>query len=629
MFVIGTAGHVDHGKSTLVYALTGMDPDRLAEEKLRGMTIDLGFAWLSLPSGRDISIVDVPGHERFVKNMLAGVGGIDAVLLVVAADEGVMPQTREHLAIVDLLAIGNGVVALTKRDLVDDDWYELVQEDVRRELTGTVLGGAPIVPVSSTVGGGLEALKSALDTALDGVTAREPAAALRLPVDRVFSLSGHGTVVTGTLMDGTIRVGDEVEVLPEGLRTRVRSLQTHRRRVVAATAGSRVAANLVGLDVEQLKRGDVLGAPGSLHPTTTMEVTLRLLASADKPLRSGDELMLYVGAAEIPSTVRLLDGASVAPGQTTLVQLRLSDATVARRGDRFIVRRPSPAETVGGGEILDPRARRGRRGRHSSAAEDARDEQGHVLDVLASRRLWSIADLANRLQQPEPLMKAPLAALKARGLAIVETDFAATSERWQGLESTVAGVLSTFHVSHPLRPGMPKEELRERLGVAPTLWPSVLRDLAGGGVLAEEGAQARLPSFQARLSPAQAQRVQDVLLALTAGGSSPPALSELIGEQAGDAALLSYMVERGDLVRLNEHIAFPRETYRSIVERLIAELQRGPMTVAQARDLLGVSRRYALALLEHLDARRVTRRNGDERTLLRLPDWLTPARPAS
>ena len=620
MFVVGTAGHVDHGKSTLVHALTGMDPDRLVEEKVRGMTIDLGFAWLPLGDGREVSIVDVPGHERFVKNMLAGVGGIDVALLVIAADEGVMPQTREHLAIVDLLGIPRGLVVLTKRDLVEDDWLELVSDEVRQELAGTVLANAPLVPVSATTGQGLPELKAHLATLLDRAQVRPSAGPPRLPIDRVFTLSGHGTVVTGTLVDGTLRAGDEVEILPAGLRTRVRSLQTHRQRVAEAAAGSRVAANLVGLTVEQVQRGDVLCGPDWLHPTTAIDVSLRLLPAAGKPLRAADDVLLYVGAAEVPAMVRPLNAIALEPGQTGPVHLRLSHPTVVQRGDRFIIRRPSPAETIGGGEVLDAHARRGRRGRGDVVLDEELEGPALLAEVLRTRRLWVITDLAARVQRPLEQTAADLRALEVDGRAVVLRGVTAGTAEWQGLESAVRDALAAYHAAQPLRAGMPREELRERLGIGPALWPPVADRLIERGVMAEHAALAHRPDFRPRLSATQEQRTQAIINALVAGAYSPPSLSDVTTDT--DAPLLAYLIEQGALVRLNEQLAYPAATYRAMVARVVEALGAGPVTVASVRDMLGVSRRYALALLEHLDMQRVTRRSGDERTLLRRPDWL-------
>ena len=356
MFVIGTAGHVDHGKSTLVYALTGIDPDRLAEEKARQMTIDLGFAWLRLPGLPDeVGVVDVPGHRDFIENMLAGVGGIDLALFVVAADEGVMPQTREHLAILDLLQIQGGVTALTKVDLVDDpEWLELVTLELTEAFEGTVLAHAPIIPVSAHTGQGLDQLKATLADRLQLCQARPDQGRPRLPIDRVFSLSGFGTVVTGTLMGGQLRLGDEVEIQPSGLTSRIRGLQTHKTRLNLAQPGSRVAVNLGGVDRGQVKRGDVVARPGVVRPTLLLDVVYRHLAAADAPLKHQAEVKLFVGSAETLARTRILRAQQINPGEEGWLQLALSQPIAAMRGDRFILRRPSPGATLGGGRVLDP-----------------------------------------------------------------------------------------------------------------------------------------------------------------------------------------------------------------------------------------------------------------------------------
>ncbi|HZR40077.1 MAG TPA: selenocysteine-specific translation elongation factor, partial [Ktedonobacteraceae bacterium] len=382
MSCIGTAGHVDHGKSTLVTALTGIDPDRLAEEKERGMTIDLGFAWLNLPSGREVSIVDVPGHESFIKNMLAGVGGIDAALLVVAADEGVMPQTREHLAILDLLRVPRGVVALTKSDLVDEEWLELVREEVSELLQPTTLAGATIIPVSAYTKQGLPALLSELDRILDESEDRQNIARPRLPIDRVFTLTGFGTIVTGTLLDGTFRVGQEVEVLPQGLKTRVRGLQTHKQQIDAAQPGSRVAINLANVARTDLERGNVVALPGQLRPTQLIDARIHLLSDAPRPLSHNMLVDFYTGSQELPARVRLLDVEELRPGASAWAQLRLSHAAVVARRDRFILRIPSPSATIGGGEIVDVQPRYHRRFQPQIIAALERLSQGSPEELV-------------------------------------------------------------------------------------------------------------------------------------------------------------------------------------------------------------------------------------------------------
>jgi selenocysteine-specific elongation factor len=390
--VIGTAGHVDHGKSSLVEALSGMNPDRLAEEQARQMTIDLGFAWLTLPNGEEIGIVDVPGHRDFIENMLAGVGGIDAVLFVVAADEGVMPQTREHLAIVDLLQIDHGVVALNKIDLVDEDWLELVESEVREALLTTRLAAAPLVRVSAKTGEGLDALRLALQNQLVNLPQRINSGRPRLPIDRVFTLSGFGTIVTGTLLDGNLEVGNECEILPKGIKTRIRSLQTHKKKEVLASPGSRTAANLAGVSVDQIRRGDVLVKTGTFQPAQRLDVRFRLLPDVSSPLKHNLEIKFFHYTSEVIGRVRVLGVEELKPGEEGWLQIELQHPIVAVRGDRFILRRPSPAETLGGGEILDPFPLR----RYKRFGEEWRErlvalslgDPGEVILRLFQRHEW-------------------------------------------------------------------------------------------------------------------------------------------------------------------------------------------------------------------------------------------------
>ncbi len=400
MSCIGTAGHIDHGKSTLVKVLTGIDPDRLAEEKERGMTIDLGFAWLTLPNGREVSIVDVPGHEGFIKNMLAGVGGIDAALLVIAADESVMPQTREHLAILDLLRVRRGVVALTKADLVDEEWLELVREEVGKLLAPTTLAGAPIIPVSAVTKQGIPELLAELERMLDETQERQNTSSPRLPIDRVFSMTGFGTVVTGTLLDGTFQAGQEVEVLPQGMKTRIRNLQTHRHSVEAALPGNRTAINLAGISRSDIARGNVVALPGQLRSTMLIDAHLQLLADAHYPLDHNALVDFFSGAQEIPARVRLLDADQLQPGKSAWVQLRLSRSAVLSRRDRFILRIPSPSTTIGGGEVVEVHPRFHKRFQQSVLDQLTTLELGApdelVLAALDRRAMKSGAAQAER-----------------------------------------------------------------------------------------------------------------------------------------------------------------------------------------------------------------------------------------
>ncbi|HEX8969848.1 MAG TPA: selenocysteine-specific translation elongation factor [Chloroflexota bacterium] len=630
MRVIGTAGHVDHGKSTLIRALTGIDPDRLQEEKERGMTIDLGFAWLRLPNGIEVSIVDVPGHERFIHNMLAGVGGIDIALLVVAADEGVMPQTREHVAILDLLGISSGVVALTKRDLVDDEWLDLVQADVEEFLSTTSLRNAPIVPCSATTRDGLDALLEVIQKLLERERTRPNTGRPRLPIDRVFTVAGFGTVVTGTLIDGELHLGQELEVQPGSLRTRVRGLQSHRKKLETVPAGTRTAVNLGGLAVEDLRRGQVLAAPGSFKPTRAIDARLRLIRDAH-PVRHNTQVSFFSGAAESLGKLSLLDRDELRPGEEAWVQLRLQDEVALARGDLFVLRLPSPSMTIGGGSVVEPHARRHRR-RQASVLQQ--------LEVLAQGTPEDI--LLERLRSREPtdveglIQRTGLAATEARAavVSLVETHqvlvldaangaaridgrtFVVSSAGWQRLTDQVQTMLAAYHRGYPLRRGLPKEELRTRLGAEPRLFVRELERLKADGLAAEDGPFVRLTSHAVTFSDPQQRQVAALLDVLREAGVSPPDRGDLETELRVSPEVVDALIAQGRLIEVAAGLVYDRETLSSIVERIRADIQQhGPRTVAQIRDLLDASRKYALALVNYTDEHKITRRVGDERVL--------------
>ena len=630
MRVIGTAGHVDHGKSTLIRALTGIDPDRLQEEKQRGMTIDLGFAWLKLSNGVEVSIVDVPGHERFIHNMLAGVGGIDIALLVVAADEGVMPQTREHVAILDLLGITNGVVALTKRDLVDDDWLDLVQADVEEFLSSTSLRGAPIVPCSATTRVGLDQLVEVIQNLLAKERTRANTGRPRLPVDRVFTVAGFGTVVTGTLIDGELHLGQDLEVQPGGLKTRVRGLQSHRKKLETVPAGTRTAVNLGGLAVEDLRRGQVLTAPGSLKPTRAVDAHLRLIRDAH-PVRHNAEVSFHTGAAETLGKLSLLDRDELQPGDEAWVQVRLQDEVALARGDLFVLRLPSPSMTIGGGSIVEPHARRHRR-RQSTVL--------HQLEVLAQGTPDEIVLERLRVREPTDVdslvQRTGLAAAEARaalGRLVAASEvllldhangsarldgraFVVSSAGWQRLSDQVAAILGNFHRGYPLRRGLPKEELRTRLGAEPRLFVRELETLKAQGVAAEDGPFVRLASHTVQFSAEQERQVGQLVTVLREAGVSPPDRAELETELGVSPELLDALIAQNRLVEVAAGLLYDHETLAGIVGRIREDIQQhGPRTVAQVRDLLDASRKYTLALVNYTDEHKITRRVGDLRTL--------------
>jgi selenocysteine-specific elongation factor len=607
-FVVGTAGHIDHGKSTLITALTGTDPDRLAEEKRRGMTIDLGFAHMTLPSGREIGVVDVPGHARFMRNMLAGAHGLDAVLLVVAADEGVMPQTREHLEIVDLLEVRRGLVVLTKVDLVDSDWLELVQGEVAATLKGTSLEGAPVIAVSAPSGIGLPELVAALDALLEKSEPRPDSGRPRLPIDRVFTMSGFGTVVTGTLVDGSIGVGDEMEVLPGGRTVRIRGLQRHNEKVGTVGPGNRVAANLIGVEKNELARGDVLARPHALQPTRRIDARLRVLASAPQALRHGAELLLHSGTTEVGSRLILLDSDEIAPGAHGWAQLYLDRPIAGAAGDRFVLRVPSPAMTVAGGSFVDVAPRK--HPRHDSAVREslARRAAGDVLQEELRKYPRGVA--VSALLKATIAPQAEVETLQARRLG----DWIFSDDAWRSIAARATQELEAYHVGFPLRPGMAREELRSRLGVPPASFASVVQGLVEDGRVIERNGSLAAPTHEVALGGSGP--AADLVRLLETQRFAPPSLSEAMQQTGANEELVRALAQRGDIVRVSDDVALSKEAYESaivMVKDLIAA--NGSITVAQLRDRMGASRRPVLALLEYLDAQRVTRRVGDARVL--------------
>ena len=623
MYVVGTAGHVDHGKSSLVRALTGIDPDRLQEEKRREMTIDLGFAWLTLPSGREVSIVDVPGHERFIKNMLAGVGGIDLALLVVAADESVMPQTREHLAILDLIEVTRGVVALTKADLVEEEWLQIAAEEVAETLEGSALEGVALVPVSAVTGQGLDALRAELDRLLEETRAPRDLGRPRLSVDRAFAMAGFGAVVTGTLLDGALAVGQEVELAPSGLRGRVRGLQTHQRRIDSAEPGSRVAVNLSGVSHTQVQRGEVLTLPGWLRSTRQVDVFLRSPRGAAHPLRHNAGVTFHTGASETTARVRLLEAPVLKPGEEGWAQVHLEEKLPLVKGDTFVVR--SPLGTLGGGRVVDPAPRRHRRGQPAVLRRLEALERGSpreaLLQALPPREPLDLRTLVERVGLPDEQVRRELAPLLKQGLVLavggktLEPGTALYSAAaWGRVADRAAQALREHHRDYPLRSGLPREELRSRLGLPAASFARVLAALAAQGVLVEEGALVRAPDHEVRLAPEQERVAAAYLRALEAQPYSPPT------DGRPDPELLAVLASQGKVVRVSADVVFAGDAYARMVERIVERLDEcGRVTVADVRDMFGASRKYALPLLEYLDQQRITRRVGDERVLVKRP----------
>ncbi len=621
-YVIGTAGHVDHGKSTLVRALTGIDPDRLVEEQQREMTIDLGFAWFTLPGGREVSVIDVPGHERFVGNMLAGIGGIDVAMLVIAADDGPMPQTREHLAILDLLGIDRGVIALSRVDLVDEDWRDLVTEEIRELLVTTSLKGAPIVPVSGTTGAGLDLLMAELDRVLDATPARDANGRPRLPVDRSFAVRGFGAVVTGTLLDGEIRTGQELTVYPAGQSVRVRGLQEHQEQVESVTAGSRVAVNLSGIDADKIRRGDVLAPNRALTPSMRLDCRITLLHDAANPLDQNDEVILFTGSSEITARVTLLDQESLAPGLEAWVQVRLSAPVVTLRGDRVILRRPSPAATIGGGVVVDPTPPRHKRFQADLIRNLAMLAEGTPADLLlqilgddiveagALARQSGIPDTMSLLVDLVTGGDVMIAADGDRA-TIIDRTMVLRQTRFERLASTVESALVEHHRGQPLSPGIRRDDLRGMLGIrSQKPFDALMRALQANGLAKADGAVVSSAGFQVLLNVAQ-RRVADAFLASARANPFAPPAPEDCGVPT---ELVGALVALGEVERISGQIVYPTDVFETIRQRVLDKLNGdGQITLAEYRDLFGTSRKFAQSTLEHLDELRVTRRKGDAR----------------
>lgn len=627
--MIGTAGHVDHGKSTLIEALTGTHPDRLKEEQAREMTIDLGFGWLTLPDGREIGIVDVPGHRDFIENMLAGIAGIDAVLLVVAADEGAMPQTAEHLAIINLLHIPAGVIALTKADLISDsDLLNAVEADVRAAVRGTVLQDAPIVRVSARTRSGLSELLSATAEQLSQQPERPDLGRPRLAIDRVFSMEGFGTVVTGTLADGQLAVGDEVQALPSGLRGRVRGLQNHRRQVPLAFPGSRTAVNISGIPAEQMRRGEVLIHPGQYQATRRVDTRFRLLAGASTHMVHNREVKVFIGTSESMATLRLLGTDELKPGEEGWVQLELQKPLVCARGDAFILRRPSPPETLGGGTVIDahPEGRHKRYERRVIASLDslaAGDAAGILYEASLALGAATVRDIVQRSHLSLEAADAALSSLLRGGnlLPLEGGDISAVGEQlvvslqdWHTVSGKILRTLTGFHAKSPLRAGVPREELKSQLGLSTRAFNGVVSRSVVEGSLVERGKLLALPGHEIRFDATEAVAIDTLMRRFEASPYAPPSMKEC--KEAVGEEVVAALRELGRLVAVSEDVIFTKTDYDYMVTAIRTALERnGRITLAEVRDLFRTSRRYAQALLEHLDAIGMTRRDGDLRVL--------------
>lgn len=631
--ILGTAGHIDHGKTSLVRALTGIDTDRLKEEKARGITIELGFAHLDLPGGIRFGIVDVPGHERFVRTMVAGVGGMDMVMLVIAADEGVMPQTREHLDILRLLGVKSGLVALTKADMVDPDWLALVTEEVREFTAGSFLEQAPIVAVSSRSGEGLDELRRQLARLAEDAAEKRREGYFRLPVDRVFTVAGFGTVVTGTLLSGEIRVGDELELLPSGREGKVRGIQAHGAKVEKGLAGQRLAVNLQGIDLDQVRRGDVAAPRGVFRATRAVDARLDYLASAPRQLKHRATLRLHSATYEVPAQVILLDRDTLQPGESAHVQLRLKAPALLLSGDSYILRISSPATTVGGGVVLDPfPPRRRRRSSEALRLLEALggDEHQAVISLIISQSLLSgvtFEEILLRCGIPRKAADAALSALLASGEAQQMTREPRIFLAREAVETLKRGMLeelAAYLAANPLKEGMGKEELKTRLPKRSDqrFFTPLLASLERDGHVVPDREIVR-PAGQAARKAAPDDGLGGRIAAyLREKGIEPPTVKEVMERFRRDEKTvrdnLALLTRAGQVVRISADLFYGAEALDGLREKLLTRLrEKGEITPPEYRDLTGLSRKFLIPLLEHFDSEKLTIRVGDKRVLRR------------
>jgi selenocysteine-specific elongation factor len=629
--ILGTAGHVDHGKTALIKALTGIDTDRLKEEKERGITIELGFAQFTLSNGQQIGIVDVPGHERFVKNMVAGAGGIDVVAMVIAADEGVMPQTIEHLDICQLLGINRGLVALTKTDLVDEDWLELVIEDVRDFLMGTFLEGSPIIPLSAVTGDGISTFISSLEAIISATDERSDSGFFRLPIDRVFTMKGFGTVATGTLMSGKVNVGDTVQIMPQKMMAKIRGIQIHGQASEVASAGQRTAMNLQGIDKEALIRGNVLVPPDTFEPSFRMDIVLKYLSSTHKKLRNRARVRFHTGTSEIISRVILPDRTDIAPGDEVYAQILLESPTIAITGDRFVIRSYSPVNTIGGGTILDPLAKKFKRhSEHKLAHMDGLmngDDRKKTIIIIERAGLNGISGRQLSVRTGIPLSRTTKILedmfSKQDALLLDRDELRVVSyPTYVKLKEKIVNDIQVFHEQFPLREGCPKEELRIREGVyiEAKLFNKAIRDLEGTGHIIVEKEFLRLPEHRIDLKGELEDLRNKIESIYNESRLTPPSTKEIIeqfqGKKKETMNVLTVMLNEGLLTKVNEDMYFHTvhlDTLRNDYKKYL--IQNKEATPAIFRELTGLSRKYTIPLMEYFDKTKLTMRVEDHRIL--------------
>lgn len=630
--IIGTAGHIDHGKTTLIRAITGRNTDRLKEEQERGISIELGFTYFDLPSGQRAGIIDVPGHEKFIKNMLAGVIGIDIVLLVIAADEGIMPQTLEHLYILDLLGIKKGFIVLTKSDLVDDEWSDMVEEEVRDEVKGTFLENSPIIRASSTTKMGIEEIIHLIDEKAEELEERDVDDMPRLPVDRVFSISGFGTVVTGTLLSGQLKVGDEVEVFPNNKKARIRTLQVHDQDAAIAYGGQRVAINLAGLKKEDVERGDTIAPVNSMTDSMMLDVKIKLLKNIDRYIDNRTRLRLYIGTKEVLCRVVLLDKEELGPGEEAYAQLRLEEEIVAKRGDKFIIRFYSPMFTIGGGEILEPNPNKKKRFDEKAIRELEIKEMGSSTDIIEniieekSKEFPTTKEIAvstamleenlkseiNKLMENKRVISFPL----TKELHVIHINY------FNNIKDKILEELNKFHLKYPLRAGMPKEEIRSRFlnKAKPKVAEAFIDLLIENGYLEQKLENISINGFEIKFNDHQLKIRDNIIKSFKEAPYQPPRredLESIINEKKDEVEeVFISLMNNGDIIKVSEEIYLLKEAYDLALDKLKEHFKdHDSISIGEYRDLLNTNRKVALALLEYFDQMKITKRDKDARTL--------------
>lgn len=627
-FIIGTAGHIDHGKTTIIKRLTGIETDRWEEEKKRGITIDLGFAYFDLPNGQRAGIIDVPGHEKFIKNMLAGVSGIDLVLFVVSADEGIMPQTQEHLDILNLLELKNGIVLLNKADLVDEEWLEIITDEVKEKLQGTFLEEAPILPVSAITGQGFDQLNALIQEYAEKMTIDERSGAPRIPVDRVFTSTGFGTIITGTLLDGDLNTGDEVVLFPNEIPSKVKNIQVHGEKVESAHSGQRVAVNLANVKKEDIHRGDVIAYDNTIKSTHMIDGKLNLLANSTRELTNWTRLRLYHGSKEVLCRLVLLDREVLKPGEEAFVQFRLEEKTACRFGDRFVVRFYSPLETIGGGLILDPNAVKHKRFKDDILKDLEVKSQGDPSAVIekALERLSSefptVSEIVKQSGTQEETVKTVLSDLiEANNTYVLNGKHYVHRVFVEQIEEQAMRLLNDYHDKYPARSGLKKDELKSKLikGITNKIFDDLLKLIIEGHNIKMLGNVVSLEHFTVTLSAKDQKIVDQIVKLYKSMGYKPPNMPDVFNQlrlSKKDQEIINYLLESRILIRISDTIYLTAEDYDIAKDKLITFItDKGEIALSDYRDLLDTSRKIAVALLEHFDDLKVTKRVENARVL--------------